>query len=261
MRRFDAQAATFDDTRGLPEDAARRVAAAVTELTGPAADELAVLEVGAGTGEVGTELASAARGYVGFDVSRPMLEVFRAKLAVGGAGRPLLVVADADRGWPVRDSSVGTVFASRSAHLLEPAHLRDEVLRVCVPHGCFLVGRVERSGVRSRLRQQREAVLQERGLVPPSGADRTRALLEGFVVSGAEAIEKRVVAAWRGETTAGSVLERWEAASTMGGVEVTGDVRARVLADLRRWVTDHLGGLDRVDTFTEEYTLEGVRLA
>ncbi len=260
MRRFDAQAATFDDTRGLPRHAARGVAAAVTDIAGPG-DDLVVLEVGAGTGEVGTELAAMAGRYVGVDVSRPMLDVFGTKLATGVAHRRLLVVADADRGWPVRDRSVGAVFASRSAHLLEPAHVRDQVLRVCVRHGCFLVGRVERSGVKSRLRQQREAVLRERGLAPRSGASRTRALLEILVTAGAEAIEKRSVAAWTGETTAASVLARWESASTMGGLEVAGDVRAEVLADLRTWATEHLGDLDRVETFTEEYTLEGVRLA
>lgn len=260
MRRFDAQAATFDDTRGLPRHAARGVAAAVTHIAGPA-DDLAVLEVGAGTGEVGTELAAMTGRYVGVDVSRAMLDVFAAKLAAGGARRPLLVVADADRGWPVRDRSVGAVFASRSAHLLEPAHVRDETLRVCVPGGCVLVGRVERSGIKSRLRQQREAVLRERGLAPRSGAGRTRALLEALVATGAEAIQRRSVAAWTGETTAAGVLGRWESASTMGGLHVGEDVRAEVLAHLRRWATEHLGDLDRVETFAEEYTLEGVRLA
>ncbi len=260
MRRFDAQAATFDVTRGLPPDVARRVAVGVTEIAGPAA-ELVLLEVGAGTGELGTELAGLVARYVGVDVSRPMLDVFGAKLAAGAAPRALLVVADADGGWPVRERSVGAVFAARSAHLLEAAHLRDEVLRVCVPRGVFLVGRVERSGVKTRLRQQREAVLRERGLAPRSGAGRTRALLGALVATGAEAIEKRSVAAWTGETTAARVLERWASASTMGGVEVAGDVRAGVLADLRRWAAEHLGDLDRVETFTEEYTLEGVRLA
>jgi SAM-dependent methyltransferase len=258
--RFDAQAASFDSTRGVAAGVASAVAAAVVDVAGPAG-ALVVLEVGAGTGEIGLPLAALVDGYVGLDLSRPMLEVFGRRVGDGRPGGRALVQADADRGWPVRSRSTDVVFASRSAHLLGAAHVVAESRRVCRPGGCFVVGRVERAGVRSDLRRRREALLRDRGLAPRSGVGRTRALLEGFVAGGARPIEKRAVATWTAETTAADVLAAWEATPTMGGVAVPAEVRAEVLADLRRWATEKLGDLDRVDTFTEQYTLEGVRIA
>lgn len=262
--RFDDQAASFDTTKGLPPAVASRAAAAVVDV-GCRRDPCAVLEIGAGTGEIGLPLAELSDRYVGLDISRPMLEVFQRKVVaragVNGRRPPALVLADADHGWPVRSRSVSVVFASRSAHLLAPAHVVAEVLRVCRRGGCFLVGRVERSGLKSHLRRQREAILRDRGLAPRSGAGRTRALLDAFAANGARPIEKRTVASWTAETTAGKVLAAWEAAPTIGGLALPADVRTGVLAELRQWATEQLADLDRVDTFAEEYTVEGARVA
>ena len=86
---FDGQAADFDLRAGLPPGIARQVAAAVAELVPAASSAPAnrgvVLDLGAGTGQIGEHLAGmcGARGggrYLGIDLSGPMLAVFRRKL-------------------------------------------------------------------------------------------------------------------------------------------------------------------------------------
>ena len=262
--RFDDQAAGFDRRAGVPVEVAAEVAGAVVVgAMSPGGGDV-VFELGAGTGEVGRHLATLAGRYVGVDVSAPMLEVFGTKLggdASGDRSTALLVRADGDRHWPVRDHSVTVVFASRVAHLLARPHVVAEAMRVCRPGGRFVVGRIERSGVKQVLRRQREAMLADRG-VPGgrSGGRRTQALLEALAGAGGVPEGRRAVASWTVTTTAEDVLAGWEAMTTMGGATVGAQTRAEVLSDLRRWAESHLGHLGEPQTSAETYVLEGVRL-
>ena len=262
-RRFDALAEGFDRRTGLDPAAVAGIAAGVLELVGPFAGGHCAMEIGAGTGEIGQELARRAERYVGIDVSAPMLDMFRSKVQ-GGAERrraPLLVQADADGDWPVRGASVTVVFASRVAHLLEVEHVVAETRRVCRSGGCFVVGRIERTGVKQVLRQQREAIAARRGLGPGrSGTRRSSRLLDAFVAAGAEPVPARTAATWTATTSARRVISGWEAMPTIGGQEVDPFTRAAVLDELRDWARAHLGDLDRPEPFSEDYTLEGARL-
>ena len=117
--RFEAQAPGFDGRAGLPADAARAVARAVLEIAAPGPDDLLV-ELGAGTGEIGQHLIESVR-YLGIERSMAMLELFRGKLAGADDVRVRLSRTDANRTWPVGDGSAAVVFASRVAHLLDRA--------------------------------------------------------------------------------------------------------------------------------------------
>jgi hypothetical protein len=77
--RFDAQAPGFDRRAGLPADAAISVARAVLDIAAAGPEELLV-ELGAGTGEIGQHLIGPMC-YVGIDRSARMLKLFRQKLA------------------------------------------------------------------------------------------------------------------------------------------------------------------------------------
>jgi SAM-dependent methyltransferase len=243
----------------VPSEAADQIAGAVLNGIGRPST---VLELGAGTGEVGRQLAILARGYVGLDLSAPMLAVFRAKLtSMPTPSQALLLQADGDVHWPVRHGSVAVVFASRVAHLLDAAHVVSEAGRVCGKDGRFVVGRIERSGIKQVLRRQREAILADHGVAGVrSGGRRTQALLEAFVTAGADVERKRAVATWTVTTTAEDVIAGWETMSSMGGEAVAPEVRAEVLSELRRWAGAELGDLDRPQESLETYTLEGVRL-
>jgi hypothetical protein len=124
------------------------------------------------------------------------------------------------------------------------------------PGARLLVGRVQRprDGLRSLLRDRRRALLAERGIAAPEGRDRTRRLLETLAAAGAEPVPRTEVAAWTVTIAATGLLEQWEAAATVGGIEVPPDVHAEVMATLRAEA--------QAESFdeTETYTVEGVRL-
>lgn len=259
--RFDAEAETFDKRAGIPPRAAADVALAVIGCRRSPTRDGIVLEVGAGSGEIGHHLAGRAVAYVGMDVSGPMLHVFRSKLVSEPARCwAVLVRADADRSWPVSDGSVSVVFASRVAHLLDAEHVGRELTRVCHAGGRFVVGRVERSGVKQALQRRRWAMLVERGLVAgPSGGRRSRALLESLLGAGASAEPRQTAATWTVTTTAAEVLAGWETMPTMGGVAISAPVRRQVLVELGAWAREEFGELDQPSSHIERYILESVR--
>jgi ubiquinone/menaquinone biosynthesis C-methylase UbiE len=245
VERFDRQAERFDRRAGLAPGVAREVAMAVVRTASLATADV-VLEIGAGTGAIGCELLYLGSRYVGLDLSLRMLDVFHRKLNSRDGG--LLVRADANRHWPVRDGTVSIVFASRVAHLLDGPHLIDEVRRVCRPGGYLLVGRTERepNSLRGRLRQERLRLMS---------ADVTRRqhgqrLLEHAMDRGSTRVAKRTVATWSGVTTAEQVIREWE--------HMQAD--ARELAGLREWAIREIGDLHRAEPYTERYTVEGVQL-
>lgn len=260
--RFESQATGFDRRAGLHAEASRAVAVAVAELLRPPPADV-VVEVGAGTGAIGSDLAALPVRYVGIDSAAAMLEVFAAKIAGAARCGALLVHADADDDWPVRDGAATVVLASRVAHLLRPDHLVAELARVCPPGGVFLIGRLERDpdSVRSRLRRQREAILQRRGLAPRAGGEASRRLLDRLVATGASPLPRRTAATWTTAASAEQVLAGWGAVTAMGGVELPPAVRAEVLSELRAWAAAELGDLTTVHESAERYTFDGVRFA
>jgi ubiquinone/menaquinone biosynthesis C-methylase UbiE len=258
--RFDAQAVTFDDRAGIPSQAAQEVARSILDLVLPEPDDL-FIELGAGTGEIGAQLARSIN-YLGLDGSGPMLDAFRSRLSQWPSGRARLVKADANSAWPVEHGSAAVVFASRVAHLLNPDHLSSELARVCRPGGYFLVGHVSRDqrSLRRVLRDRRAALLQDRGLTPRSGRAATRRLLDGLIASGASDVGTRPVAAWAAHASARQVLDEWSRLDSMGGISLDADVRAAVLDELAEWVGRELGDPDTVTAWQERYMLGGVRL-
>jgi SAM-dependent methyltransferase len=253
--RFDAQAPTFDARAGVGS-AARAIAAAVLADAAPLHERACVVEIGAGTGEIGAPLASdAARSgarYVALDASRPMLEGFGHR----GSSEALLVQADAARPWPVRSRRVDVVFASRAAHLLDVGHVVAELTRVCRPGAAFLVGRVRRdpAGLRNRLRRRRRELLAAHGVTPDEGADRTKKLLAELVGLGGAPLEQHEAARWDVLTDAAAVLADWESSGTVGGARVPPDVHQAVMAELRAFAPS------TPEHEVERYMLEGVRL-
>jgi SAM-dependent methyltransferase len=264
---FDVQARTFDQRARLGQGVGRVVAAAVIEHGRVGPHDL-LLELGAGTGAVGGQLAARHERYLGLDVSRPMLATFAQRLARPIAAerrarslRPLLVQADCDQHWPVLDGAATVVFASRVVHLLEPRHVAHEAARVCRPGGHLLVGRVVRdpSSPRERLRREKQRRLAERGLEPRRGDAGIRRLLEACMARGAEALAPRVVATWTSRIAAERILLGWAALPGMGGIPIAPAVQTAILDELWAWARRELGDLRRPAPCDERYVLEGVR--
>jgi SAM-dependent methyltransferase len=258
--RFDVQAQSFDDRAGIPARAAATAARAMLNLTSAGVGDL-VVELGAGTGEIGLHLARFTK-YIGLDRSRGMLDAFRAKLDAAPQTEARLVHADADDTWPVETGSASVVFASRVAHLLNPDHLCNELRRVCAPGGFFLIAHVSRDelSVKRLLRDRREALLREREFTPRARADLAGSVLERLLAAGATRIEARPVAAWSAQASANEVLDGWRRVPSMGGGVLDDATRGEILAELLQWTRRELGDPDTVHVWQERYMIEGARL-
>jgi SAM-dependent methyltransferase len=254
---FDGQAVDFDLRAGLPAGAAPRIAAAVAELA-PAGSGV-ILDVGAGTGQLGEHLARGRSRYLGMDISGPMLAVFRRKLGAGGA----LVRADAGAPWPIASGRVELVFLSRAAHLLPPAVLVEESLRVASPEGALIVFggvRSEPESLRAVLRREMRRLLADHG-VEARRADDSRERLAGALAErGGEILPVRTAASWPVVHRAGDALASWRAKSGLGGRAVTPEVQDSVLRRLEDWIRERFGSLDVARDATERYELVAVRL-
>jgi SAM-dependent methyltransferase len=234
---------------------------ALKNLCGLARGDL-LLELGAGTGQLGACFPELGLRYAGLDASAPMLEVFERRLPPGEP-RPQLIRTDVDAAWPVASGSVRAVFSSRAVHLFRPEHLVEETLRVASASGAtFALGRVQRDerGVRSVLRREMRDRLRARGLTPRDGESGQRRVLDAFRARGAAPLEPVATARWPVRTSAGGVLTAWRGKPGLGGCEPPEAVKAAVLAELETWAADRFGSLDAPDETEERYILEGVVL-
>lgn len=264
---FDAQAAGYDRRAGLPPGVAAAVAAAVVEIAGCGPADLLV-EVGAGTGQIGARLIAEAAGapasrrwrYAGLDLSLGMLAAFRGRLDEGSPA--LLLQADGTAPWPFRDRSARAVLSSRAIHHLDPEHAAAETARLAHPAGAVvLIGRVRRTeeSVRTALRREMRRRLAAAGHAGRDAGGRRERFLAACCGRGAELIETRIVSGWTVTTSARRSLDAWAGKPGLAGTDPPAAVKDRVLAELAEWAGTAFGGLDREHESEEAYVLEGAR--
>ena len=212
---FDAQAAQFEDAAGLEPAAGRSIAQAIVNLGGCTGNDI-ILDVGAGTGTIGAHFADLGSRYIGLDRSWAMLNIFRRKLPAWPEPM-LLVQADGDRLWPIRDHALAVVFASRVVHHLQTLHFVHEVFRVSRVGGHLLLGQVIRdvNSLPSRLRRYKRTVLAEHGLGSLPAGPIIQQIAEACLVRGAHPLPPIPVAQWTRTTTAARMLVRWKDQATI----------------------------------------------
>lgn len=260
---FDSQAGDFDLRAGLPDGVAEPIAVAVAGLA-PGGGVL--LDVGAGTGQIGAHLATVWRArprslYVAIDVSAPMLSIFRRKL--GAEAEAALVRANAATRWPVASGSVDLVFSSRAAHLLPPAALVRETLRVAAPGGALAVfGGVksEPGSLRAEVRREMRRLLAEAGFEPRRAGESRTAIADALAARGGEVLPVRTAASWTTVHRAADALAAWRAKPGLGGRAVPPEVQETVLRRLEAWIRERYGNLDVERDATERYELAAIRL-
>ena len=261
MNRFDHEAATYDARAGIPAEHRSEIARTLATLTGIGTGDV-LLELGAGTGQLGACFPALGVDYVGLDASAPMLEVFEQRRPAGDPSIRL-IHADADGEWPVQSASVRAVFSSRAVHLFDLEHVVTETLRVALgPGATFALGRVQRDqdSIRSVLRRKMRSMLAARGFVPRDGDRGQRRVLDAFRARGAAPLGPVAAAAWPDRRSAMNVLDAWRGKPGLGGCEPPAAAKAEMLADLQDWAAARFGSLHAPDAAQESYILEGVRL-
>lgn len=258
---FDGQAPDFDRRAGLLDDDCRRIAAAVVSLAGVNAGDR-VVEIGAGTGIMGRWFLDHPVRYMGLDLSRGMLGVFRRR----APGAPL-VQADGARPWPFPDGSVRAVFSSRAIHLLPLEHVVEELYRVGQtgdqPGAALVLGWVEREpeSVKARMAREMQRRLRERGFpARTAGSRRVLQACRERSAGGSADLPKTVVARWPVRHTARQSLDDWRSKEGLGGIVLPPGVQGEVLNELEAWAVEAFGGLDAALETEDAYVLEGLRL-
>lgn len=251
---FDDQAVAFDRRAGLPDEYASLIADAVLEATRIDANEL-LLEMGTGTGQIGEHFLGRVR-YRGVDTSAEMLDKFRARAPVVD-----LVHGDAEEKWPAADGEARVVFGSRVFHLLSPQVLLSEARRVGRSDGATIVeGKVHRADESPRewLRWELHRLMKSAG----AGAYEPRWAVEKAFAGQTDVETFRVpVVSWEESWLPSQQIQYWETKRRLAGVRCTPEVKARVLAEIRKTATARFGNLESPQACPEVYTLVGVRWA
>ncbi len=254
---FDDQAESFDRRAGLPAASARDVALVLQELLDGSG---LVIDIGAGTGEIGSVLASGSSSYVGIDISAPMLFAFRRKL---GPHSGCLVQADAGRGWPIVSGQANLVFSSRAAHLLPPELFVRETLRVAHPAGAVVaLGSVKREqgSLRADLRREMRRLLAAAGIRARGGRRARETLVASFETHGARPFRPRRVASWSVSERPADSLRAWREKSGLAGRSVPEQIKDDILRHLEDWSQKRHGEPTTSRQTVEHYELSGVCL-
>jgi len=257
---FDRQAPTFEKRAGLSEEVSSQIAQAALQIAEISADDL-VLEIGAGTGEIGFHLVSPAHHYIGFDVSNGMLEEFRKK--IGTTRNAQLVCADANQTWPIQEPGVRLIFGSRVFHLLNIDHVYAETKRVASPKGVtLLMGKVKRDdkAVKHLMREKMREFLEDEKLVARPADKIRNNLISNCNQLGATPIEPKIAARWTVTHRPIESINSWQKKDSMGGIFPPQKTKEKILRQLREWGEKEYGDLEKEITSTETYLLEGFRL-
>ncbi len=258
---FDEQAKTFETRTGLSGATCQAIVKTALDLAMVKTGDR-VVEVGAGTGQIGQWFAPESVSYLGFDLSELMLSEFRQHLD-HPRDNFQIVQGDANQHWPVADGTANLIFSSRTLHLLNLEQVVRESWRIAKPERAIvLMGSVQRqkNSVKNQMRDQMQSLLAQNTLQGRKKNQLIRQLIQLFVQRGAQVIEPVVASRWQVANTPRQSLESWRGKANLAGIELAEGIKQDVLDRLQIWAEDTFGGLDQSIESEETYILQGVRL-
>ncbi len=253
---FDDQAVQYNKRTGFSKSLCLSVANAVYSLT----SELTlrrVVEIGCGTGQIGSELHQISDTYVGLDVSEGMLNEFRQHYPYLNEA---IRWADGRNAWPVETNSTNIVFSSRALHWLDIDHAVKESYRVGYDGLAYLiVGRIERSkgSLQRKLRKQLHGLLLDNGLEPRDGQQHLKRLRAKLVNNKATVLEPVIASAWQDSVKLEKLIGNWSDKEGLAGTLLPVELKNSILKELKQWAKQNL---DETEVTQHSYTLYGFKL-
>ena len=235
---FDRAVEYYDRTRGLSEEASRKMAALLTtELRGRGR----CLEVGVGTGLVALPLAEAGVPMVGIDLAALML----AKLVEKAGGRvPFPLVRGDATALPFRDDGFGGAVVRHVFHLVpEWKTVISELVRVVSSGGVVLVARGDIPAVWREATERFRALVGRPSFVPGPEAWDPVTVDRAFEAHVARARSLPTIAE-RVPQTLGSFLEQMADGLHSWTWEIEEPTRRAAANELRTWALERFGTLD-----------------
>jgi SAM-dependent methyltransferase len=257
---FDRAAGYYDETRRIPPEVEEQAADRVEAVVGPGGR---LLEVGVGTGRVSLPLHRRGRDLVGVDLSRPMLDRYRAKAAAAGLPPPVVLRGDATR-LPFRDACVDAVLEVHVLHLVPDWELAlAEARRVLAPGGVVLIGRGSshrgKEGPRTETLRRFDELARALGGGPRAvGTGDDSAKVAALVALGGTA-EPLEPVRWEQRETYGESLAAVERRIYSHTWRLPDEVFEAATRRLRAEVEAAHPDLDRPQAATHEFTLTAVR--
>jgi ubiquinone/menaquinone biosynthesis C-methylase UbiE len=255
MMNFDNQAQAYDQRVGFTGE----TISAIRDFLFSLKPEARVLEIGAGTGFVGIELAEKAASYTGLDASEGMLSVFRERAAERGL-KPTLVQADADKDWGIPGSSCDLIFGSRVFHLLEPEHLSSEILRVADQGAILASGNVLRpkDSVHHGLRRILHQLLREEGYEPKKKKESLSKVFSS--VSDGGNYTSKVVSEWTRPFVPADAIASWEHKHGLAGNDLPEDLHNAIVVRVKEKATAEFGDLTKAMELREFYQIDFITI-
>lgn len=258
---FDKQAPSYDQRVGLPPAVAQKVARAVVGLP-QKSSILKVLEIGAGTGEIGCEIAKLVQQYIAMDSSAGMLEQFRLRCQ-NQQVHATLIKADGNEQWPVEPGQVNVIFGSRALHLLNFEHLTKELKRLSQHDRVWLIiGNVKKApeSIPFLMRKKMRELLKAQGIAGRSGKKLQAQLSQFFAERGMTVKPKLQVATWQREDAPVHALDSWRSKSGLAGIDIPRGVKNQILNQVEAWAIEYFGDIHKKQPTTYHYELNAIQI-
>ena len=139
--------------------------------------------------------------------------------------------------------------------------MASEVLRVANPTGTRVVfGRVTRprDSVRSVMRRRMRELLEESGHRGRDHLAHRDTLIDELERKGAKRLDTRIAATWSRTGSPADSLRDWESKTGLAGVDVSDQLKADILAQLRAWAARRYRDIESPLEQEESFELSGV---
>ncbi|MCK5829801.1 MAG: methyltransferase domain-containing protein [Methylococcales bacterium] len=257
---FDKQADIYDKRTGLGEKTVQNIASSIKQIIQPYLNGQ-FLDIGAGTGEIGYFLQDLATPYIGIDLSKEMLNVYRNRFD-GNKKIPHLIQMDGNTPWPLKDHSVSVFFSSRAMHQLDQIHVLNQLKKLSSTSSILILGNVKRNkkSTKAFMRKEMHEILNEFGLKEKSGQSHRNHLFKALEQQGGERLPTITASCWQVSHAPIDSINSWKSVDGIAGQAIEPSIKKQILETLILKAQEKFTDLNQALETEETYELNAITL-